>query len=164
MAVTNPLFNDEKLAVLKKNIEEVSKKDNHEDFRVDVVEYINDSSYEASDEFFFDYLVGLRFLEPGNDAIAYTVPDGRIYMNCPNDKINGIREWEFIYDHECLHQLWETFDVQHEIERDFGSCDYELLNIASDCVINDYLAYYRKKKMPSVGINPKNLEEHYGVV
>ena len=40
-------------------------------------------------------------------------------MNCPKGGDANVGKddliWEFIYDHECLHQLWDTFGVEKDI-------------------------------------------------
>ena len=41
--------------------------------------------------------------------------------------------------------------------------DGYILNVASDCVINDYLSFIRKKEMPDNLITPEYLKEKYGV-
>ena len=105
----------------------------------------------------------VRFLNPSDDAIAYTTPDHLIYMNCPNSKINGVKQWDFVYDHECLHQLWDTFGVADKIKKQYGSYNHDILNIASDCVINDYLSYFRHKSQPNDLITPEYLKKTYNV-
>lgn len=163
--IKSSLLNDEDFKFVKNSLINISKIDQEDKFRVKMVEYINDSCYNGDDMFFYDMLIFLRFLNPNDDAVAYTTPNKEIFMNCPGHKDIGksVRQWEFVYDHECLHQLWDTFAVGDKIKKEKGSCDHYILNIASDCVINDYLLYYRKKERPSFGIFPDNLKKDTGV-
>ena len=74
-----------------------------------------------------------------------------------------VRVWEFIYDHECLHQLWETFKIAERIKKEGKEYNHEILNIASDCVINDYLSHNRKKLQPEGTVNPEFIKNKFGV-
>ena len=164
VTINSSLLNSDDFKHVKKSIEEVSVIDHKENFRVNLIEYINDSSTNNDDMFFYDMLEFVNFLKPGSDAIAFTTPEKLIYMNAPNDHIGEkYRQWEFVYDHECLHQLWETFEVQAQIEKEDGKYDHQLLNVASDCVINDYLYFIRKKERPDNLITPEILEKEFGV-
>ena len=145
-----------------------SEVDHEEKFRQHALEYINDTSDSNDDMYFYDMLEFTRFLVPGkgdNDShIAYTDPNGLIYLNCPSGEVpKDYRIWEFIYDHECLHQLWETFDVAEQIKKDGFEYNHQLLNIASDCVINDYLKRIRHKKPFEDGIFPEVLKEKFDI-
>lgn len=165
--IKSTLLNDPDFAKVKASLIAMSQIDHQEKFRVNVIEYINDSSTAEDDQFFFDMLEFTRFLNPVENAddIAFTTPEHLIYLNCPHKKIDGIKQWDFIYDHECLHQLWDTFAVAKKIKEQYGEEGYnhDLLNIASDCVINDYLFYYRKKSRPNDLITPEYLKEKYNV-
>ena len=162
--IKSSLLNDEDLKHVKNSLINVSEIDNKDKFRVKTVEYINDSSYNNDDMFFYDMIEFIRFLKPGDDAVAYTTPDKEIFLNCPGKEIGEkVRIWEFVYDHECLHQLWDTFAVGEKIEKEKGSYNHEILNIASDCVINDYLDYYRKKERPPFGIFPDVIKKDFGI-
>ena len=164
VTINSSLLNSDDFKHVKKSIEKVSAIDHKEDFRVNLIEYINDSSTNSDDMFFYDMLEFVNFLEPGSDAIAFTTPEKLIYMNAPNSHIGEkYRQWEFVYDHECLHQLWETFDVQSQIDKEDGHHNHELLNIASDCVINDYLYHIRKKERPDGLVTPEFIKEKFGV-
>lgn len=164
MEIKSSLLNDKDFQEVKKSLIRVSEKDGKEKFRVRVLEYINDSSTDEDDIFFFDMLEFVRFLNPDTDAVAYTTPEHLIYLNCPCKEVGeSSKLWDFVYDHECLHQLWDTFGVAKRIIDDQGSYDHNLLNIASDCVINDYLYYYRKKARPNDLITPEHLKDKYGV-
>ena len=154
---------------VKNSLIKVSEKDNEAEFRVKALEYINDTSDEKDDKFFYDMLEFVRFLDPDDEATAYTTPEHLIYLNCPSGGGNpigkSVRKWDFIYDHECLHQLWDTFGVAEKIKKEQGEDKYnhKLLNFASDCVINDYLYYYRKKERPDNLITPEYIKETFGV-
>ena len=164
MEITSSLLNSEEMLPVKDSIEEVSKIDGKDDFRVRLIEYINDSSNENDDMFFYEMLEFVRFLDPKSDSIAYTTPDYKISLNAPCDKIGeSIRKWDFVYDHECLHQLWNTFKVGDEIKKAGIEYKHELLNIASDCVINDYLRDIRRKDAPEIGVYPEVIKEQFGV-
>lgn len=162
--IKSSLLNDEDFHGVKASIIAASEVDNKEKFRVKLVEYINDSADNNHDMFFYDMLEFLRFLKPGGKDIAYTTPDKLIFMNAPHEDIGeNIRQWDFIYCHECLHQLWDTFAVGDKIKKEGIEYNHKLLNIASDCVINDYLSAIRKKDAPSVGIMPEKLKEKFNI-
>lgn len=169
MEIKSSLLNDDDFKYVKNSIIASDAIDGEGAFKVKIVEYINDSSSAEDDEFFFDMLEFVRFLDPDNpqafaQAIAYTKPDKRIFLNAPGKIIGkNIKQWDFTYDHECLHQLWDTFAVAKKIEKEKGEYDHDLLNIASDCVINDYLVYNRNKEIPDNLITPEYLEKTFGV-
>lgn len=162
--IKSSLINNKDFRFLKESLIAASEKDGEDKFRVKTIEYINDSSGDNEDIFFYDMLEFTRFLKPGTDSIAFTTPNHLIYLNCPNETVGkNVRQWEFVYDHECLHQLWDTFGVEAKIKEEYGSCHHYLLNIASDCVINDYLYFYRKKDRPNDLITPEYIKETYGI-
>lgn len=161
--INSSLLNDDDFKSLKYSIENISKIDGKEDFRVQLIEYINDTADNNDDVFFFDMLPFVAFLNPNDEAIAYTTPNKTIFLNSPGRVGENPRVWDFIYCHECLHQLWDTFGVGAEIEKNGVEYNHNILNIASDCVINDYLAYYRKKTMFEDGISPEYLKEKFNV-
>ena len=168
MEIKSEILNDDSMKFVKESLIRASKNDHKENFRVKTVEYINDSSNNHSDMFFYDMLEYLRFysLEDGGDHIAYTTPDHLIYMVCPtatNGPGEKVRVWEFIYCHECMHQLWETFDVAERIKKNGIEYDHYLLNVASDCIINEYLRNVRKKEPFENGWYPEVLEKEFGV-
>lgn len=165
MEIKSSLLNSEDFKYVKANILQVSEKDDEGPFRVSLIEYINDSSAAEDDEFFYEMLEFTRFLMPGtSDSIAFTTPNRLIYLNAPNNKIGkGKQYWEFTYDHECLHQLWDTFGVGVRIKNEGLEYNHDVLNIASDCVINDYLVYYRKKKIPNGLVTPEFLKKEFDV-
>ena len=148
MEIKSSLFDSESMSLVKDSLIKISEKDHKEKFRVKLINYIDDSSTDNEDEFFFDMLSFLRFLKPSSKSIAFTTPNKLIYMNAPNGGNVGesVRKWDFIYCHECLHQLWDTFGVKEQIEKAGIEYNHKLLNIASDCVINEYLRDKRKKE------------------
>jgi hypothetical protein len=169
MEIKSSLINSDEFKFVKNSLIKASEKDDETEFRVKALEYINDTSDEKDDKFFYDMLEFVRFLDPDDDATAYTTPENLIYLNCPSGGGNpigkSVRKWDFIYDHECLHQLWDTFGVAEKIKNEQGEDKYnhKLLNWASDCVINDYLYFYRKKERPDNLITPEYLKEKFGV-
>ena len=139
---------------------QVTKKE-HE-FIYDMFDFINDECENNDDMFFYDMMEFIRIIrEPGH--IAYTTPDRLISLNAPGKPGMDTGIWEFIFEHECLHQLWDTFGVEDEIKKAGLEYDHTLLNIASDCVINDYLEHIRKKKPFKEGIFPDVIKKEYGV-
>lgn len=164
MEITSSLLNDKYFAAVKASLIAVSEKDNKEDFRVHMIEYINDTADNNDDMFFFDMVEFVRFLNPTDSSIAYTTPDHLIYLNSPGEVGESVRKWDFIFCHECLHQLWETFGVAEEIKEHGIDYNHTLLNIASDCVINDFLKRIKNKTPFENGIFPETLEKKFGVV
>lgn len=164
MEITSSLLNDKYFASVKASLIAVSEKDNKADFRVHMIEYINDTADNNDDMFFFDMVEFVRFLNPSDDAIAYTTPDHLIYLNSPGEVGESVRKWDFIFCHECLHQLWETFGVAEEIKEHGIDYNHTLLNIASDCVINDFLKRIKNKTPFENGIFPETLEKKFGVI
>lgn len=163
------LNNDDDLKYTKESIIAVSQIDHKEDFRVDLVEYINDVCDNDDDTFFYNMMRSLLFLNPYvdqqyADSIAFTTPEKLIYLNSPGNHVGeNVREWEFIYCHECLHQLWDTFDVGKRIKEAGIEYNHTLLNIVSDCVINQYLRDIRKKEPFKDGIFPEYIKEKFDI-
>ena len=166
MEIKSSLLNDDDFKYVKESLIKISEIDHKENFRVKTLEYINDSADNDDDIFFYDMLEFVRFLHPDDKSVAYTTPDHLIYLNCPGHIGEKIRQWDFIYDHECLHQLWDTFGVGNKIKEKHGEDKYnhKLLNFASDCVINDYLYYYRKKDRPDKLVTPEYIKEKFGII
>ena len=135
--------------------------------RVKIFDYIDDENNEGT--FYYDMLELFRFLDPSDPAtqghIAYTTPDHLLYFNAPNEYITNPRElaqWDFVYCHECLHQIWDTFAVGEKIKKDGLEYNHRLLNIAADCIINDFLRRIEKKVPFENGIFPETIEEQFG--
>ena len=164
--IKSSLVNLDIMSHVKDSLIHVSKQDGKEKFRVKMLEYINDTADNDDDEFFFNSIVTVRFLNPETDAIAYTDKYKLIWLNAPDGGGVGesVRIWDFIYDHECLHQLWDTFGVEDQIKKNGIEYNHYILNIASDCVINDYLVRIRKKTPFKNGVFPEYLEQQYGVI
>lgn len=163
MEIKSSLLNTKELKLLKDSLIAASEVDGKENFRVRLIEYIDDTADNEDDEFFYDMMEFCRFLKPDPETTAFTTPDHIIYLNAPGVFGEKVREWDFIYCHECLHQLWETFAVEDQIKKNGIKFDHYVLNVASDCVINDYLSAIRKKTAPPNGITPEYLKETYGV-
>ena len=163
MEIKSSLINSKELKLLKDSLIAASEVDGKENFRVRLIEYIDDTADNEEDEFFYDMMEFCRFLKPDPKTTAYTTPDHIIYLNAPGVFGEKVREWDFIYCHECLHQLWDTFNVGEQIKNNGIKFDHYVLNVASDCVINDYLSAIRKKTAPPQGITPEYLKETFGV-
>lgn len=164
MEIKSSLLNDKYFQYLKESLIKASEVDNKQAFRVKAIEYINDTADNNDDMFFFDMVEFVRFLNPNDSAIAYTTPDHLIYLNAPGEEVGeSVRKWDFIYCHECLHQLWETFGVAEEIKKAGYEYNHKLLNIASDCVINDFLKRIKGKTPFENGIFPENLKSELDV-
>ena len=163
MEIKSSLLNYKEFSHLKNSLVKISEIDGKDKFRVKMVEYINDTSDNNDDMFFYDMLPFTRFLNPSDKAIAYTTPDHIIFLNSPGKVGENVRVWDFIYCHECLHQLWDTFEVGEKIKKAGFEYNHNLLNIASDCVINDYLKNLRKKEPFNDGIFPETLKKEFNV-
>ena len=163
MEIKSSLINSKELKLLKDSLIAASEVDGKENFRVRLIEYIDDTADNEEDEFFYDMIEFCRFLKPDLKTTAYTTPDHIIYLNAPGVFGEKVREWDFIYCHECLHQLWDTFGVEDQIKKNGIKYDHYVLNVASDCVINDYLSAIRKKSAPSAVILPEHLQKQFGV-
>lgn len=163
MEIKSSLLNSKDLKLLKNSLIAASEVDGKENFRVRLIEYIDDTADNEDDEFFYDMIEFCRFLKPDPETTAYTTPDHIIYLNAPGVFGEKMREWDFVYCHECLHQLWETFAVEDQIKKNGIKFDHYVLNVASDCVINDYLSAIRKKTAPDGLITPDYLNKTYGI-
>jgi hypothetical protein len=163
-----PILENGDFNIPRKTIFGLIGKDDLSDDRARLIEYCNNSADRNNEMYFYDSLCAVEFILEG--ATAYTTPDKRICLNYPCEDIcpmddKRFRRWYFIFCHECMHQLWNTFGVADKIKKDLGSCDFQLLNIASDCVINDYLKYDQNagKVVPTSIILPETIKTKYGV-
>lgn len=163
MEIKSTLLNASDMRHVKDSLIRVSEIDGKEKFRVNMVEYVDDTADTEDDQFFYDMISHIQFLNPDDEAVAYTTPDTLIYLNSPGKIGESLPYWDFIYCHECLHQLWDTFEVGKRIQANGINYDHEILNIASDCVINDYLSAIRKKKHADGLVTPEYLKEKFGV-
>lgn len=149
---------------LKHSILKINK-DN--DWKGDLIEYINDETNVKSKYFFWYMLPAVRFTDDPKYGIACTDTKKIIWLNAPNEHVENIHNrWYFIFLHECLHQAWDTFGAEAEVKMKLGSCDHYLMNIASDCVINEYLNTQRDFKLPfpTKGlVTAKLLKDQYNV-
>lgn len=140
-------------------------KDN--DWKADLIEYINEETNVKSKYYFWYMLPCVRFTNDPKYGIACTDPKKIIWLNAPNEHVENIHNrWYFIFLHECLHQAWDTFGAEEEVKKKIGSCDHYVMNIASDCVINEYLHTQRDFKLPfpTKGlITAKLLKDEYNV-
>lgn len=167
-----PILGDKEFRLTLQSIVNLFSRDDLADDRGQMVDFFDNWSDSDGDGFFYEMLNHITFILQG--ATAYTTPDKIIALNYPMDKHPDMvpqdndrwRRWYFIYCHECLHQLWDTFAVGDEIKKEKGSYNHQLLNIASDCVINDYLANINKshKLSPIGGITPEVIKKEYGII
>ena len=164
MKINSTLINDEEFKWVKNSILNADNIDGEGSFRVRLIEYINDTADNDDDKYFYDMLPFVRFLTPGSEGIAYTDESKRIFLNAPCQHIGkNFKQWDFTFDHECLHQLWDTFGVKDKIIANGYEYNHMVLNIASDCVINDYLSHYRRKEQAPNTITPRYISEQFGV-
>lgn len=129
-------------------------------------EYLRFRFELSGDDYFYDLVKALRYVNMGEDHVAWTDKECKIFLNATKGARIGQSDekWLFIFEHECLHQIWDTFNVGDEITREKGSYNHELLNIASDCVINDYIHNVMKQDYPTDGlITPEYIKDKYGV-
>lgn len=170
-----PLFKDDDLKMPKDSILYIDNKISSEftDKRAFLIDYINSVADDNDEMYYYDMLGTVNFIDVSEqpDHIAYTTKEQLIYMVFPNSLIcdasdkDLYRYWAFTYAHECMHNLWKTFDVEEKIIKELGSCNHTILNIASDCVINDYISTFKKagKKMPEGLITPDFIKKEFNV-
>ena len=163
-----PIFKEQKMKLPLQSI--IAIDDEHTDDRAFLVDMMDTWSSDDHDTFFNDMLCAINFIRSKED-IAYTDINRIISLNYPCDEAvvpfddDRFMRWYFIYCHECLHQLWDTFEVGDKIKQEGITYNHMLLNIASDTIINDFLAYINKshKKEPLKGWNPKVLKNEFGI-
>ena len=163
-----PIFKEQKMKLPLQSI--VAIDDEHTDDRAFLVDMMDTWSTDEHNTFFNDMLCAINFIV-SKEHIAYTDINRIISLNYPCDEAvvpfddDRFMRWYFIYCHECLHQLWDTFEVGDKIKQEGITYNHMLLNIASDTIINDYLAYIQKahKKEPLKGWNPKVLKNEFGI-
>ena len=165
-----PIFKEQKMKLPLQSI--VAIDDEHTDDRAFLVDMMDTWSSDDHDTFFNDMLCAINFiLSSDPQEIAYTDINRIISLNYPCDEAvvpfddDRFMRWYFIYCHECLHQLWDTFEVGDKIKQEGITYNHILLNIASDTIINDFLSYVNKshKKEPLKGWNPKVLKNEFGI-
>ena len=163
-----PIFKEQKMKLPLQSI--VAIDDEHTDDRAFLVDMMDTWSSDDHDTFFNDMLCAINFIR-SKEHIAYTDINRIISLNYPCHEAvvpfddDRFMRWYFIYCHECLHQLWDTFEVGDKIKQEGITYNHMLLNIASDTIINDFLAYINKshKKEPLKGWNPKVLKNEFGI-
>lgn len=160
--MNDPDFVDVKDSLLKSNI---SQNDKDVDFIVDMLEFVNDKAVMNHDLFFYQMMEFIRFPKKKKKRkIAWTDMYHSIYLNCPGIIGESVRDWDFTYAHECLHNLWDTFGVADELIKKFGSYNHKVLNLASDCVINDFLVHVCKKHQnENVLVSPAWILQTFGI-
>lgn len=165
-----PIFKEQKMKLPLQSI--VTIDDEHTDDRAFLVDMMDTWSDDEHNTFFNDMLCAINFIASSDpQEIAYTDINRIISLNYPGDKAvvpfddDRFMRWYYIYCHECLHQLWDTFEVGDKIKQEGITYNHLLLNIASDTIINDYLSYIQKahKKEPLLGWNPKVLKNEFGI-
>lgn len=147
---------------LDKNL--CKQKDENYEFRKEIVDYVYNYETDAHSKELLNFLPLVLFLYKNKNDIAFTNEKGDIYLN-PNrfrGEISSIEEWEFIFCHECYHQVWDTFDVQKCIGKELGRCYPKVLNVASDCIINETLKA-SKRKVPTMVITAETIKRDFDV-
>lgn len=134
-----------------------------------MIDLFDSNADDDGDNYFYNMLNCVEFIN-NPSAVAYTTPDKIISLSYPSTEMvpmdgQKFPRWYFVYCHECMHQLWDTFGVADKIKKEQGSYNHQILNIASDCVINDYLDKINKshKLRPVGGIFPDVLKDQFGV-
>lgn len=166
-----PILKDDLMAIPRKSILGLIGQDKYTDDRGFLVDICDTFADGDGDEFFWKMTPMMMFVRENPDEVtAYTTPEKLIVLNYPNHHLSNddddrFQRWYFIYCHECLHQMWDTFSVGEDLVKDGIPLDHHLLNIASDCVINDYLSTINTshKIMPNGLITPDVIEQKYGV-
>ena len=138
--------------------------DEHMQFRFDLTKYLNFTTKFNGYRFFWEMLPMLRFTTK-KIAPGFTDEYKEIYLSIPWENIKTeFSAWEFIYYHECLHQMFDTFDVARRIKADGIKYNHTLLNVASDCIINDHIKNFCKLDYPNDDlITPEYLKEAYQI-
>ena len=139
-------------------------RDEYTGWRFDFTKYLDRSTKLNNYHFFWEMIPMIRFIR-NSEGPAWTDKACQIFLNIPHKDIELEEDrWEFIYYHECLHQLFETFEVGNQIKKETGSYNHKLLNIASDCIINDYVKLNCHLEYPSENlITPEYIKSAYGV-
>ena len=140
-------------------------KDENVQWRLDFTKYLKLSTKYNGYRFFWE-LIPMIYFVTGKKDIAWTDKNSNIYLNIPHRKVDLENEkWEFIYYHECLHQLFETFEVEKSLKEEQGKdFSHYILNVASDCIINHYLKYNCNLDYPSDSIiTPEYLSRKYKI-
>ena len=140
-------------------------KDEHMQWRFDFTKHLNATTRYHQYKFFWEMIPMIWFIR-SKKGPAWTDDDCNIFLNIPHKDIELKNEnWEFIYYHECLHQLFDTFNVGEALMKEEGNeFNHYLLNVASDCIINNYIKLNCDLDYPSDGlITPDYLKTAYGI-
>ena len=172
-------FDDRWYKSVKQTVKAASDVDGDETFRCKLLNFIRNKSDLDDAEVFTELMPMIRYLIPhetwklgsgtivNDEHIAFTTPDVHIFMNTDNKSItSSFAGWNFIYQHEVMHQMWNTFKIEKKVEEKLGSCDPWLMNIASDTVINYFLVYRKKivkREELAGGCFPDNISKDFGV-
>ena len=118
MEIKNSLLNEPEFKYLKESLIQASEVDHKEEWRIKLIEYLDSVSSNEDDEYFFDSIEFSRFLIPDDHTTAYTDQNMLIWMNAPGVFGENRKYWDFIFCHECLHQLWDTFGVGDKLKNE----------------------------------------------
>lgn len=137
-----------------------------QEFGLNLAQHFRFAFYESGDDFLYDMVTALRYLNTSANTVAYTDKEKYIYLNAPQG--GGVGKnmigWKFIYIHECLHQLWDTFGVEDVITQEDGSCNHTVMNVASDCIINDFVHRFYNLDYPTDGlITPELITDEFKI-
>lgn len=138
--------------------------DDYTEFRFDFTKYLDQSTRYNGYRYFWEMIPMIRFTV-NKDFIGCTDSDFNIFLNIPHEAVATENDaWEFVFYHECLHQLYDTFGVEKNIVKQLGKVNHDVLNVASDVVINDYLKVNCGIPYPSDRfMTPEYIKEKYGV-
>ena len=143
----------------------LSIRDKYTSWRFDFTKYLKTTTKYHKYKFFWEMIPMIYFIQ-NNKGIAWTDLDHNIFLNIPHDEVKlENQKWEFIYYHECLHQLFDTFSVGETLQKEEGNkFSHELLNIASDCIINNYVKKNCDLEYPTdFLITPEYIKDTYGI-
>ena len=116
-----PILGNKNMALVKQSILSISDTDELQDDRAFMVDLFDNWSTDDKDDFYNEMLPCLMFIDE-KDSIAYTTKDKIICLSYPCDSAvipqdkDKFMRWYFVYCHECLHQLWDTFEVGEKIK------------------------------------------------
>lgn len=140
-------------------------KDEHVQWRLDFTTYLKTTTKYNGYRFFWE-LIPMIYFTTGKKGIAWTDANCNIFLNIPHAEVElKNTKWEFIYYHECLHQLFETFEVGKALEKEQGKkFSHFILNVASDCIINNHIKKNYDIDYPTADlITPEYLLEKYNI-
>lgn len=170
MKLEEYVINDPDFWHVKKSIMQCPDAENIK-WKYELIELLNDSYSTRETEYFYNMMVLINFVfVPDPNNIGCTDENCEIYLNAPhplklpgfgkNDEFN----WKFTFMHECMHQFWDSFGIAKEVQKNGLPYNHELFNIASDCVINEFLDSRFKLKIPKGLISADFIENEFDVV